>query len=75
MSKQHSITEPVLLDDLGNQTCPPNVTNLHQDGHITIDISNECTVKHGTVCNVQPGFACITANVILIVKVSNKLNN
>ena len=74
MSKQHSITEPVLLDDLGNQTCPP-VTNLHQDGDITIDIGNECTVRHGTVCNIQPNLACITPNVVSIVEVRMKIIN
>ena len=60
LSQQHSIIEPVELDELGNQTCPPNVTELNRPADVTIDISDQCIVQGGQVCTVNPGGFCLT---------------
>ena len=59
LSQQHSIIEPVELDELGNQTCPPNVTELNQPADVTIDFSDQCVVQSGGVCSVSPGGSCL----------------
>ena len=70
LSQQHHVTEPVELDKLGNQTCPPNITGLDKLVDITIDISDQCTVESGSVCNVNPGSFCLTTIVGFVNKVS-----
>ena len=63
LSQQHSIIEPVELDELGNQTCPPNVTELNQPADVTIDFNDQCIVQGGQVCTVNPGTFCLTPTI------------
>ena len=69
LSAQQSITKPVELDNLGNQTCPPNTTNLNRPADVTIDIGEECTIRRGTICTTSPNLACITVNVVDFIEV------